>query len=446
MTTGSEAWVGGEVVAPGGSVGRVRRFRWALGVFAGTLVVVVLVAVAVLELPENETKPTHQVINAPMWSMPHQLADEFVGVTVNSPTGAMPGFGVGSVRLWDSETRWQQVEPVPDRHRWTTLDNLVDGAVRAGLPVVYVFGGTPRWASPHGPPTTYPDGSRAAPPADLAEWDDFVADVVDRYRGRIGAYELWDMANHEQFFTGTPEVLVEMVRRAATVIRAADPAATVVCPSMGQLAQADYRDYLERFGALGGYDHCDVAAVKLYPARATDPPEMMVAVAEQITRSLHHTAGHAKVWSTGTDFDVPLQPPVDPERAADLAARFFLTGVYLRYDRMYFYNWGGGRVPIVLQPDGGRATRAAHAVAGVRGWLAGAEVRSCREGAQAGLPANVWMCAFARDGKPFEIWWTHEGAATLPAPTGRSVVERLDGDTYRLGEELTVTGSPLRVR
>lgn len=63
---------------------------------------------------------------------------------------------------------------------------------------------------------------------------------------------------------------------------------------------------------------------------------------------------------------------------------------------MYFRNWGGASVPIVLQPVGGPPTRAARYVERLRYWLSGARVRTCRKGAQAGLPDNVWQCWFDR--------------------------------------------------
>ncbi|MFC5815024.1 beta-galactosidase [Nonomuraea harbinensis] len=125
------------------------------------------------------------------------------GVTVNSATGAMPSFRIGAVRLWDSATRWSQIQPRRGEFDWSTLDRHVEGAQRSRLPVLFVFGGTPGWASPTGPPAPYPDGSRAAPPDDLADWESFVRAVAGRYRGRIAAYELWVLGNDHRFTAGT---------------------------------------------------------------------------------------------------------------------------------------------------------------------------------------------------------------------------------------------------
>lgn len=107
---------------------------------------------------------------------------------------------------------------------------------------------------------------------------------------------------------------------------------------------------------------------------------------------------------------------------------------------MYFYSWGNARVPIVLQPVGGLATKAAAFVERLGQWLADARISSCRKGAQAGLPENLWQCEFERDGEKFRICWTHEGAARLPTP---SPGERLDGDRVETG---VITGIPMLLR
>jgi hypothetical protein len=82
--------------------------------------------------------------------------------------------------------------------------------------------------------------------------------VAERYRGRIEAYELWVLANDQRFYTGSVGTLVEMTRWSSAIIRSVDPAATLVCPGMGQLWNSEGVDFLQRFAKLGGYDHCDV--------------------------------------------------------------------------------------------------------------------------------------------------------------------------------------------
>ncbi|QXV56356.1 helix-turn-helix domain-containing protein [Amycolatopsis sp. TNS106] len=420
--------------------------RIALVVVLGA---VLLAGGAMANPPDRRAPVTAPAVQAAMWtSAPRPLDPEFVGVTANSNTGLMPAFRVGSVRLWNTRTRWQNLEPVRGSYDWETLERLVNGARGAGFPVTMTFGGTPSWASPTSPKSVYTDDSRTGPPDDLADWERFVRSVVEQYRGRIDAYELWDMANHPDFFSGSMAGLVEMTRRASQVIKSADPAATVVCPSMGELWDPAAFDGFRRFAKLDGYDHCDAAAMKLAPRNDSDPPETMLPLAQEIEKVLHEAGVGIRLWSTGSAYDVNRQRSVDADRGAQHAVRFFLSGLYAQYRRMYFYNWGSAKIPIVLQPAGGPQTKAARHVERLHTWLAGSRIHSCGQGRAAGLPDHLWQCRFDQGGKAFLIWWAIDRSERIPAVQGATSVEDLDGTVTPVepGAEVTVTGSPILLK
>nr|WP_221382108.1 helix-turn-helix transcriptional regulator [Actinoplanes polyasparticus] len=397
-----------------------------------------------------------QWISGPTWTLPPEpVPDQFFGVTINSKTGHMPDFEVGAVRLWDSGTLWAKLQPEPGRFDWTLLDRQVAGAEASSLPVLFVIGGTPGWAAPAGPRAPYPEDARAAPPDDLARWDAFVTALAGRYAGRIEAYELWVLATDRRFYSGTVETLVDMTRRAHRIVKKADPRATLVCPGMGNLWTEEGRETLRAFAALGGYDHCDVAGIKLYQRSAADPPETMLQLTGVVDEILHEAGVHPRIWNTGTTYTIPLQDKLDETTARNFAVRFYLVGLLARktfLERMYFYNWGGAKIPIVLQPDGGSPTPAARAVEALQRWLAGAEVHSCGHGPAVDLPPNAWQCRFtapAGSGSaPVTIVWTHEGTATVTAATDMTSVQRLDGTSSALsaGNPLTIGEDPALVR
>ncbi|MER7467362.1 helix-turn-helix domain-containing protein [Streptomyces sp. NPDC097981] len=381
----------------------------------------------------------------PWTQAPTPVPNGIFGMTLNSSTGAMPTFQIDTVRLWDSRTRWSNIQPRRGVYDWSILDRLVTAANQAGLPVVFTMGGTPDWASPNGPHTAYDDGSRTSPPDDLADWTAFVSAVASRYRGRIDAYELWVMGNDTRYFSGSLETLVEMTRGAKAVLDAVDPDATVVCPSMGRLWEAEGMRALERFSELRGYDSCDVAGVKLYQRTASDPPEQMLGLVGEIDRAFHRGGSHPKLWSTGTTYDIPLQKPLDEPVASANAVRFFLVGLYARYQRMYFYNWGGSKIPIVMQPDGQPPTRAALYVEELRRWVHGTRIHSCGNGVAAGLPDGVWQCRFDRDGAELAIVWNPTGTSRLKAPRGVTAVRHLDDTTSPVGPDAAVEVTALPV-
>ncbi|MEU9691911.1 helix-turn-helix domain-containing protein [Amycolatopsis japonica] len=432
-----------EVVVPG------RRRSLTKVALAAVLGVVLLAGGAMAYPPDRPVPDIVPAVQASMWTnAPRAIEPEFVGVTANSNTGQMPSFGVGSVRLWNTRTRWQNLEPARGSYDWKTLERLVTGARGAGLPVTLTFGGTPSWASPNSPKSVYTDDSRTGPPDDLADWERFVRAVAEQYRGRIGAYELWDLANHQDFFSGSMAELVEMTRLASRAIKSADPDATVVCPSMGELWDPSAFEKLRQFARLGGYDHCAAAAVKLAPRNDSDPPETMLPLAREIEKALQEAGAGVRLWSTGSAYDVNRQQPVDADRGAQHAARFFLSGLYAQYRRMYFYNWGSAKIPIVLQPVGGPHTKAARHVERLNEWLKGSRIHSCGQGREAGLPDHLWQCRFDQGGRNFLIWWTIDRSERIPSAPGTTSVEGLDGNGTPVepGAEVTVTGSPILLR
>ena len=437
------------------------RWRWTLRPSVRSALLAALLALALTTsygppaaLPSARSGGAHQRISGPSWSQPPKpVPADLFGVTINSSTGAMPSFHVGAVRLWDSETRWAQLEPRRGDFDFSALDRLVDGADRAGHPILFTFGGTPAWASPDAPKAPYPDGSRAAPPDHLADWETFVRQVVTRYRGRIGAYELWNLAPSPRFFTGSPGRLAEMTRRASLIIRSTDPRASVVCPGMGELWEPASRAFLREFAAAGGYQSCDIASVKLHQRDFGDPPETMVELAAIVRRTFRETGYSLPMWNTGTAYRVAVAAPLTEEQAEDYAVRFYLIGLYVRYDRMYFYNWGGTSLPIVLQAEGGPPTRAALLVEQLQRWLRGTRITSCGHGAPDGLPSNVWQCRLLLPadgpggGGGAVIRWTDRGRATMTAEAGVRAVRNLDGSVRPLteGAELGITGRPVLI-
>jgi transcriptional regulator with XRE-family HTH domain len=403
----------------------------------------------------TETRAAPQLVSGPRWVRPPEpVPASFFGVTVNSRTGDLPTFRVGALRLWDSGTSWQRLQPERGVFEWTTLDRHVAAAGRAGLPVLLTFGATPGWASPRGPRAPYDDGSRASPPDDLRDWDTYVHAVASRYGDRIEAYELWNLAPSPRFYTGTPERLAEMTRRAARIIRAAAPRATVVCPGMGELWQPASRQFVTRFAAAGGYEPCDVAGVKLHQKDFDgDTPESVVELADIVDDTLRSAGVLMRMWNTGSAYRIVDAGRLDEQRAADYAVRFYLVGLYVRYERTYFYNWGGTKIPIVLQSVGGAPTRAALHVEELQSWLRGARITACGHGVPDGLPENVWQCRFllawpGRTGVPATIRWTESGTATVPAPPGATAVHRLDGSvrTVAPGADVKITESPALLR
>ncbi|MFE6806399.1 helix-turn-helix domain-containing protein [Streptomyces sp. NPDC057696] len=444
---------------------RARRSRLflavlaALGVIAATVIGVVSrsgapVGDQVAGPSGGQDSGTDPELVGPHWSMaPKRLDSEYIGVTMNSDTGEMPGFDVGGVRFWESETRWGQIEPKRDTYDFATLDRLANGAERAGLPALFVFGGTPGWAvPPDTPKTPYGDDTRTAPPTDLDDWENFVDKVATRYRGRIDAYELWDNVGASTHYSGDMKTLVEMVRRASAAIRAADPDAVVACPSFGRLWEREGQRLLAEFAHLGGYTYCEAAPVKLHPRRGGGKPEEMIELASKVKNILYREDEGPPLWNTGPGKEIALTPPLSARRAQDYAVRFYLAGLYsIKHEqvrRMYFYSWGSTGVPLVVEPVGGAPTEAGRRIGRLHRWLANARITSCGRGPDVGLPEGGYECRFLGEGdERLSVLWLEQGRTDIEAPGGARLLRRMDGSTQRIapGERVAFDETPVLI-
>lgn len=115
----------------------------------------------------------------------------------------------------------------PERRDWSVADAFVDDALRYGQEPIMEILGFPGWAN--GRP-----GQPYYVPADTSEYSRFCADVVNRYKGRVRYYQVWNEPNGP-FWTdadGRADVdaaaFARLARGAYLAIKQADPEAKVI--------------------------------------------------------------------------------------------------------------------------------------------------------------------------------------------------------------------------
>jgi len=251
--------------------------------------------------------------------------------------GEWPTVPVHALRLWDTRTAWLHLQPTPDQWTFAHLDDhLAKAAANGVVDITLVLWGTPRWAasgeSPQDAPWLGP-GS-AWPPSDLADWDAYVSTVVDRYAGRIGAYEIGNEPNLRAFWQGTPTALAEMTARAARIIRARDPKARILAPAVS-LADSRGLSSASRFWralAKAGAD-LDVATFNWYP-RVADPRQ--IAPLSRAVREGMIRAGMPRLpmWVTEAGFR-----RAGATRISTLIPRTLTAAQGTGVRRMYWYAW-----------------------------------------------------------------------------------------------------------
>ncbi|SEB06803.1 MULTISPECIES: cellulase family glycosylhydrolase [unclassified Mycobacterium] len=174
---------------------------------------------------------------------------------INKTLDEMQSLGVQNVRIL---LPWNNIEPAPGYWNWSTVDTLVNAAAERNMGILGVLNATPAWAVQPGYPAV------AAPPADNAQYAQFVSAVAERYAGKVSAYEVWNEPNAAPSWYPTPDpaAYTRLLQAAYPAIKAADPNATVIGGVVGWVTDtpglainaASYVQGMYDNGAQGYFD------------------------------------------------------------------------------------------------------------------------------------------------------------------------------------------------
>ena len=344
-------------------------------------------------------------------------------------TTPWPSVPFGSWRLWDSQCHWSQMQPRKGQWRWEVLDREVELAEKHNVDLLMTLGDTPTWASarPSEPRNgRFQETGGAAEPRDIEDWRNYVRTLATRYKGRIHYYEIWNEPNLPNFFSGTPEKMIELAREAYPILKQVDPTNQVVSPSaVGPTGLTWFDRYME----LGGGKYADIIGFHFYVHLL--PPETMLQLINPLKQSMKKYGVDDKpLWNTETGW---LRTPnqmreIDPaHQAPGWTARAFIVAWAAGVQRFYWYAWdddGGDSIPFT-EFDQSTATRNARAFVEVQKWMTGSRMESCEAQAE-----NV-VCKMTREsGRPAWIVWnrTHSAQFDVPKDWGVQTAWRLSGD------------------
>ncbi|MCD4738471.1 MAG: hypothetical protein K8R89_04350 [Anaerolineae bacterium] len=156
---------------------------------------------------------------------------------------------------------------------WGLYDPVVEAAHEMGLKLMLSIVDSPEWTR------SYIDADPlGAPPDDLTLYANFVGEVVDRYKGKVHAIEVWNEQNlNREWDTANglnPERYVEMLRLAYQAIESRDPSIVVISGALSptgmtggdssnanRLIYMDDYTYLTRMIEAGFLDYVDCIGV-----------------------------------------------------------------------------------------------------------------------------------------------------------------------------------------
>jgi hypothetical protein len=323
-------------------------------------------------------------------------------------TTPWPNVHFSSIRLWDTGTAWSDLEPRKGEWYFDRLDRLVNLAAEHDAQVLLCFGKTPMWTSSIRPANPQDRSFESGAPLSLDDWREFVLKVANRYKGRIGAYEVWNEPSYHQFYRGDVHTMVEMTRIASQAIHSVDPEALVVSPSP---TTVDGLPWLHSFLDAGGGNLVDVIGYHFYVTPGA--PEEIVSLAARVKLEMagHHVS--LPIWNTETGWSKPKTFASNDEASAYVSRALLLAWVS-GISRFYWYAWDNRNWVTLNMTEGNdyRPNATAQAYDRFESWLIGHRVESCSQHAD-----RTWVCHLIRAGADSYIVWNPDVKVRIPLPS-----------------------------
>lgn len=201
----------------------------------------------------------------------HIEADDFIG-TRDADLVRDMGF------TWlKQQMGWRDISPLKrGQYDWTRPDDIVKIAHDRGLKLLARLDHQPSWAQAD-PSLSIPNG----PPSDPALFGEFCGAMAQRYRGRIGAYEVWNEPNLTREWgnqSPDPAAYVSLLKACYLAIKQADPEAIVISAGLAPTRYDDLsvamwdNKFYEGLYAAGGAPYFDMLGV--HAPGWMNPPEV----------------------------------------------------------------------------------------------------------------------------------------------------------------------------
>lgn len=379
-----------------------------------------------------------------------------------------PAMGQGTLRLWDTTTRWGNIQkttnPDPSTWTWGTFEkmrNLPHAHLGANTKIIYTAGMPHVSLVPGGTVYEYDANISVSPPPDTAAgnqaWRNYLVAVYNR--GKINGiptvrhWEMWNEVNNgdgggeTRFYHGDVERLVTLTAEAKSALKAVDTTNQILSPNTTSSGLPTFERFLEK----GGRHHIDIHSIHSYtglnPERNRAYFRAVKSIVDRYTdvpvKPIWNTEGAAWI---GNGF--PTDAVAHQERAG-VVCRSYVTQAVYGISHYGWYSWDHGNdirlANLIPGPQEGVNWSAVSALApdaqlSVAGkayqqtvqWLKGATVVNYTV-TESQTMGERWVVALTRPTGGYKAWivWDSGGSRNwaYPGTWGIQLVRKLDGST-----------------
>jgi hypothetical protein len=163
------------------------------------------------------------------------------------------------------QVRWEHIEPKQGELHWEVVDGIINDAHTAGIRMMLSVVTTPAWAR------TNSGGGTHGPPDNYEEFGRFLGQLVDRYKGKVHAIEVWNEQNLDREWQSPNGLVaadyVRLLQIARREIKARDPNIIVISGALsptggwvepdGRVTAIDDFAYFQELLNAGLLDYAD---------------------------------------------------------------------------------------------------------------------------------------------------------------------------------------------
>jgi hypothetical protein len=363
---------------------------------------------------------------------------------------------IGSVRLWDNGTAWNQIETSPGHFNWSRVDALVRQARSKHAKILLVLGQTPSfYASRPSAPGTYGAGATSMPKT-AAAWKGYVTAAAKRNKSTWGhsvEFQVWNEANVASYWSGTQKQMAVLTKWTDDALKKADPKARLVAPALVTRLSTQQawlkKFYAQKPGGRNVSTYADALSFQLYPLKTGKPEDSMKLLAKVKAALRKNKVSKSKpIYNTEVNYGLvggaqagAQAKPVAVNAQQANVARTYLLNAQNGVRRVYWYSWDLQKMsntPMVAS-NGSSLTAGGRAFGVVRSWIYKTRPAGCK------VKKGTYTCTFAAGKTVKRAVWKTSGSARVVVPKKTSSYITIDGKKHRTkaGKRISVGAVPV---
>lgn len=245
--------------------------------------------------------------------------------------------GIRWLRLFPE---WQSIQPAQGEWNFEGADALLADAKENNIRISGIFAFFSKWTSATG-------DTRTGPVKDMQFWRDYVRACVDRYKGDIKYWEVWNEFNGSFYNSrngkeAKPREYADLVKNAYDVAKEADP--NVMIGMSCANFDLGFFDQAIKAGAAGKFDFIAVHPYENLGMVMDGNEAAYLSLAGSIRKMLADNKQDPKMplWITETGVQAPVEPDAEnDDKQAEGLVKVFVLSLAQGFDKVFWFEARG---------------------------------------------------------------------------------------------------------